>query len=161
MPIVPVSDDTEVAISIRVSFQDVVNDNTQFDFTITGAAADITGSRFAASNGGGAATSTAGDDNRIEVTASLLTFTSQPSNTVVNTGMGDVIVRAFDALGNRDFDFAGDISITSSGALVGTPVVVTAASGSATFSGLTQHCCKRSYIDCSFDWIDVCYFISF
>ena len=86
---------------------------------------------------GGAATTTAGDDNKIEVTASLLAITSQPSTTIVGAAMSNVVVRANDALGNRDLDFAGDVEVTSTGSLVGSPVIVAASSGTATSFGTT------------------------
>jgi hypothetical protein len=132
------SDDATKTFSIRVSFLPTVTDNVQFSFTVASASANIAASTFAAANAGAAASSIAGDDNRIEVTATALNFTTQPINAVVNAAMGvSVVVRAQDALGNTDAD-ATAVSLTSSGTLTGSPVVVTPTNGVATFVGLTH-----------------------
>lgn len=77
-------------------------------------------------------------DFPIEVTATELRFLQQPVNTFVNTAMPSVIVAATDVNGNIDTDYTSNISITSSGTLSGSPVIVTASSGVATFSTLTH-----------------------
>ncbi len=132
------ADDATKTFSIRVSFLPTVTDNTQFSFTVASASADIAASTFAAANAGGAASSITGDDNRIEVTATVLNFTTQPSNTAVTVAMTpSVVVRAQDALNNTDTD-ATDITLTSTGTLTGAPVIVTPINGVATFVGLTH-----------------------
>ncbi|MBL7748443.1 MAG: hypothetical protein JNM19_13485, partial [Chitinophagaceae bacterium] len=68
------ADDASKTYSVRVTFNTAVTDNQQFVFAVTSATADAAGSTFAAGNAGGAATSSAGDDNRIEVTADRLAY---------------------------------------------------------------------------------------
>ncbi|MFO0266143.1 MAG: hypothetical protein ACK51D_04280, partial [Cyclobacteriaceae bacterium] len=77
----PAPDNGSRDFRIRVSFNSTVTDNQQFQFTIT--AATATGSTFATANAGGAQSSMAGNDNRIEVLADQLIFTTQPPT--VNT----------------------------------------------------------------------------
>lgn len=125
--------------TLRASFNSTVTDNQQVSFTVASASADSAGSTFAAANAGAAATATTGDSNRIEVSADRLSFVQQPANTQENTVMTPAVtVSANDANANRDLDYTGDISITSTGTLTGTPVTVTAVSGLATFSSLTH-----------------------
>lgn len=74
----------------------------------------------------------------IAVVASQLRFTTQPITTGVNTPMSNVVVAATDACGNRDLGFTGVVSLTSSGTMTGSPINVAAASGLATFIGITH-----------------------
>lgn len=123
--------------TLRAVFETTVTDNEQFQFTIN--AVTGTGSGFVSGDGGAATSSTTGDRNRIEVTASALAFVEQPSNTGVNVAMSpDPTVAAVDANGNRDLDYNTAISVTSSGAMTGTPVSGTWAAGLATFASLTH-----------------------
>lgn len=132
-------DNGNTNFTVRVSFADPVTDNTQFSFTVTAATAQSGNSQFTTANAGAAATSTAGDDNRIEVLATKLIFATGPTNTFVNLNMiPGVVVHAVDALDNRDLDNASSIAMTSTGTLTGSPVTVAAASGLATFSTLTH-----------------------
>lgn len=133
-------DDGTKTFSVRVTFNTAVTDNQQFQFAITGATADPAGSGFAAGNAGGATSSIAVDDNRIEVTADRLAY---GQNTTTPTGLNvamtpAVTLRANDINANIDLDFASDIQITSTGTLAGSPVIVTASNGTATFSTLTH-----------------------
>jgi hypothetical protein len=124
-------------ILVRVSFQDPMTDNLQFSFTVTNATS--TGTPFAPSNAGGVSTSTAGDDNRIEVTATKLLFVQGPSNVVANTSMApSVTIESVDPLDNRDLDNTSNVVVTSTGTLAGTPVTVAAVNGLATFSSLSH-----------------------
>lgn len=132
-------DDGSKTFSVRVTYNSTVTDNQQNVFTITSATADVAGSVFAAGNAGGAASSSAGDDNRIEVTADRLAFVQQPSNTGINAAMTPAVtVSANDVNGNRDLDFTESVRITSTGTLSGSPVDVAAVAGLATFSTLTH-----------------------
>jgi len=103
------------------------------DYDNHGFTADVSGSTFASSFGSADITS---NDFIITVVATELRYAQQPTDTNTNTCMSpDVAVEATDANGNRDTDFSSDISITSTGTLSSSPVVVTAISGLATFSG--------------------------
>lgn len=132
--------------SIRASFASTVVDNAQFQFTVSAATASGSGSTFAAANAGGASSSIAGDNNRIEVVATKLRFTQQPSNTSLNASMSpSVTVAASDALNNNDQDYPGSVSITSTGTLSGSPVSAALSSGVSTFSTLTHTVAGTGY----------------
>ena len=125
---------------LRATFNDPVTDNQQFSFTITSATAGGSGSGFAAADAGGAVSSTAGDDNRIEVTATRMVFTIQPTNTAAGSNISGFAVSAYDSLGNPDLDYSSPVSLSinsnpGSGALGGT-TSVNAASGVATFNAV-------------------------
>ena len=74
----------------------------------------------------------------IDVTASALSFATQPSNTLLNNNMTTVEVEAVDANGNRDLDFNSQIDITSTGTLSSSPQSATASSGIASFSSIAH-----------------------
>ncbi|WP_294818585.1 YDG domain-containing protein [uncultured Flavobacterium sp.] len=126
--------------TLRASFKPTVTDNAQLRFTVSSATAPSSGSsKFAAANAGAATTSVSGDANRIEVAADRLAFATQPSNTAVNAAMTPAVaVSANDANGNRDLDFTANVTLASTGTLTGAPVSVSAATGLATFTGLTH-----------------------
>lgn len=133
------SDNASKDFSIRVTFAATVTDRQQFSFTVSSVTANGTGSLFAAANGGAAASSTTGDRNKIQVTATALAFVQQPSNVGTGNNMTPAVtISANDALGNRDTDFTGNVQIISTGTLTGSPVIVAAASGLATFSTLSH-----------------------
>lgn len=133
-------DDGSKTFSVRVTFNATVTDNQQFLFTITSATADPAGSGFPLANAGGAASSVAGDDNRIEVITDRLAFvqnTTSPTGT--NAAMAPApTVSADDINANRDLDFVGNIDITSTGTLLVTPVTVAATAGFASFAAITH-----------------------
>lgn len=112
-------DDDRLAINLRVTFNSAVTDNQQIGFIITSLTAKDTGSRFSSENGGGAASRTNDDINRIEVTATKLEFLQQPPlSSVVNVSMNpspSVVTK--DENGNVDLDFTGNVQIVSSGSL--------------------------------------------
>ena len=133
-------DDGTKTITLRASFSSVVTDNKQFSFTVSSATADPSGSAFAAVDAGGAMTSTNLDDNRIEVTATKLAFTTIPGTNVNARGNFTVTVKAVDALTNADLDVAPSVTLSL-------------ASGSGTLSsvaGLTQ-----SLVSGSKNWTDL------
>ncbi|MBK8698263.1 MAG: T9SS type A sorting domain-containing protein, partial [Saprospiraceae bacterium] len=135
------ADDATKTFSVRVTFNTAVTDNDQFQFTITGASAEPAGSGFAAANAGGASSSIAGDDNRIEVIADRLAFVQNTTSpTGVSTAMTPApTVSANDVNANRDLDFTAFIDITSTGTLLGSPVSTQAVAGLSTFSGAIIH----------------------
>ncbi len=125
--------------TLRASFNSSVTDNQQFSFTVNSTTADAAGSAFAAANAGGAVSSSTGDANRIEVTATKLAFIQQPANTTINVAMAtSPTVKAYDANNNTDLDYSTAVSFTSSGTLTGTPVAGTWASNVNTAGTLTH-----------------------
>ncbi|WP_332032356.1 choice-of-anchor D domain-containing protein [Kaistella sp.] len=130
-----VADGTTKDFSVRVSFNTSVTDNQQIQVSVTGAAAATSGSGFGTVN---AVATVTGNENKIVVIADRLAFTTQPVTTGVNSPMSNVVVSASDNNNNKDLDYSGNIVITSTGTLTGSPVTVASASGVATFSGLTH-----------------------
>ena len=135
------SDGGSVDFSIRATFNNFVTDNEQFRITVNSVTADPSGSYFAASDAGGAATSISGDYNRVEVTATKLFVESLNPAYHVNFPM-DIDVYAEDANGSRDLDATNSITLavgTGSGSL-------------SSASGLTQSLSGGEY-----HWTDVKY----
>lgn len=126
-------------LTLRVTFTTAVTDNGQFSFTVSSVTAASDGSIFASANGGGASSSTTGDINRIEVTATKLDFTTQPSaNAVVGTALSiQPVVTARDINNLTDSDYSGTVTLTNSGSLGTSGNAVAASSGVTTFTGLT------------------------
>ncbi|MEZ4801885.1 MAG: T9SS type A sorting domain-containing protein [Gelidibacter sp.] len=124
--------------SIYATFKNTVTDNDQLQLTITSATADPSGSIFADADAGGASTSIAGDDNRIEVTATTWNFTQQPTN----TGVGNVMapsptVAAVDVNNNIDLDYTTSVSLTTTGTFDGAATTsATPVAGVAIFDNL-------------------------
>lgn len=97
--------------------------------------ADASGSGFSSNFG----TDISSNTFLVEVIATTLNFSQQPSNTVLNNSMSPAVtVETIDANGNRDIDYSGSIDITSTGTLSGTTVTQSLSSGLATFSTLTH-----------------------
>jgi hypothetical protein len=132
------ADDGTQDFSLRASFIGNPTDNSQFSFTVNSVTADPTGSTFISSNAGAATSSTTSDRNRIEVTATLLTFVQQPSSTTINTAISPAVtVSANDALGNRDLDYVTDMTATTTGTFGGSSTnTITPVAGLGTFSNL-------------------------
>ncbi|MBU8891633.1 MAG: lamin tail domain-containing protein [Bacteroidales bacterium] len=80
-----------------------------------------------------------GNDITIDVLATDLNFSTQPTNVYIGDAITPaVVVEAVDANGNIDTDYVTDISITAAGAtLDGTPVAETPTAGVATFDALS------------------------
>ncbi|MDH7911534.1 choice-of-anchor J domain-containing protein [Winogradskyella sp. SYSU M77433] len=79
-----------------------------------------------------------GNNITIDVEATEIIFSEQPTETIVNEIMDSVSITAVDTNGNVDLGYTSDISVTSTGTLSSTPVTVAAANGVATFSNLTH-----------------------
>jgi len=136
--------------TIRISYNDVVTDNAVTHFTITAATASPTGSAFLYSHSGtleadssAAKTVIAGDNNKIEVTATKLGFLLGPTDTSTFTAMSPITVEALDAFHNRDLDYNSNITLVTTGTFntAGVPVNVpvnTAVSGLASFSSIVH-----------------------
>ncbi|MCF6365840.1 MAG: lamin tail domain-containing protein [Bacteroidales bacterium] len=119
-----------------------ITDNQILEFMVDGTAhgftADAGGSTFASTFTVGTS-SPVSNQITITVTATGLSFTQQPTNTVVNVAMSpNPTVSAVDINGNVDVDYNTAISVTSTGSLTGSPVAGTWASGVATFSSLVH-----------------------
>jgi hypothetical protein len=127
-------------LHLRVSFNEAnVIDNEKLVYKVSSATAGSTGSLFAGADAGGAQTdnSTGNNQNRIEVVATAFAFAQPPTN----TGFGQTMtpsptVEARDANGRRDLDFAGAISLTSTGTMTGSPISVNAVAGLATYNSV-------------------------
>lgn len=80
-----------------------------------------------------------GNDITIDVVATELNFSVEPTNVFVDAMITPaVVVEAVDANGNIDTDYVTDITITATGAtLVGTPVAGTPVAGVATFDAIS------------------------
>ncbi|WP_107040339.1 YDG domain-containing protein [Brumimicrobium mesophilum] len=137
---VTAADGTDLNLFLYVSFNSTVIDNDQMQYTVSSATAASSGSVFAAANAGGAFSPTTGDINRLEVTATELSFEQQPTTTSINGTMTpSPQVAAVDANGSIDLDFVGSISIASStGNMTGGPLSETAVAGVATFGSVVH-----------------------
>lgn len=131
-------DDGSKTLTLYVSFQSIVTDRQQLQYTIASATASASGSIFAAADAGAATSSITGDRNRLQVTATRLVFSTPPSTTPVNVAMIAPVVSGADANGSIDIDFTGSISITSTGTMTGVTITVTASNGSATFPSVVH-----------------------
>ncbi|WP_223032487.1 choice-of-anchor D domain-containing protein [Hanstruepera marina] len=130
-------DDSMSSLTLRVTFLTTVTDNDQLQFTISSATANVSGSVFGTSNAGGATSSTLNNRNRIEVIADRLHFLQQPSTTSTSAIMTPAVqVEATDNNGNRDLDWVGNISISSTGTMTGDPITVASSSSVSTFNNI-------------------------
>lgn len=140
-PLISIADGTSKTISLRISLNEHI---VQFPIDKNDIVFQITDDNVQTPNDGTSSaflfTTVQSTDtkNQIEVTASSIRFTTQPQNTFKNNGMSDVLVNGVDANNNIDIDFATTVSVTSTGTLVGSPVIVNPSTGTATFSSLTH-----------------------
>ncbi len=131
-------DDGNLTFTVRVSFNALVVDQQQFSFTVTSATSQPGNSRFAALDAGGASTSIAGNDNRIQVTATRMFFAQHPVNTLNGVTMPNVIVHAVDGPGSIDIDFAMSVGLTSAGVMPVTPQFATFINGVGTYPSIVH-----------------------
>jgi len=111
----------------------------EFGLSITNANITVASSATSSQTAPFATINTAAGKNLISVVQTKLAFTIQPVTTSVNTAMAPAVtVAAVDACGNVATGFSGNISLTSTGTLTGTPVSVAAVNGVATFTTLTH-----------------------
>ncbi|NOT73833.1 MAG: T9SS type A sorting domain-containing protein [Cyclobacteriaceae bacterium] len=107
------------SFTVRVSFRTTVTDNSQLTFTISNATvATLTSSQFINASAGSAVTSTASDNNRIEVNATRLAFTTNPGTPLLpNIDIEDQspvpVIKALDANGNTDGDYVTNVTLAS------------------------------------------------
>jgi hypothetical protein len=116
-----------------------LTDYDTFEFIIPatghGFIADAAGSSFATTFASSATSKTV----LIDVAATQLVFSQQPTNTATNSVMSPAVsIKATDVNLNTDKDFISNIKITSSGTLSTSPVIATAVNGIATFNSLSH-----------------------
>jgi hypothetical protein len=131
-------DDGSKTFSLRVTYNSTVTDNQQYQFTVNSTVVDASGSGFAATNAGGATSSIAGDNNKIEVVADRLAFiqnTTSPTNPNVSMVPAPT-VSANDINNNRDLDYTGNVDITSSGTLQSSPLSAATINGAIGFNNI-------------------------
>ncbi len=99
-------DDSAAFFYVVATFKSTVTDNQQVQLTVNSAITPATGSSlFTAANAGGAATSIASDDNRIEVSATTFEFVQQPTDgNILEIILTFPKIHAVDANGNQDLD---------------------------------------------------------
>lgn len=132
-----IADLTTKTLSLRCTFKSNVTDNANVQFTITSAVANVATSTFAAFPA--VASSVAGNDNRVSVVATALSFPNAVGNQIVNTNFSpSVDVRAVDVNNNLDVDVTGTMTITGAPVPVsaGGSVVLTAGVGVGVFNAL-------------------------
>ena len=106
---------------VFATFKSTVTDNEQIQLTINSTTTPATGSSlFAAADAGGASTSIAGDENRIEVTASQYAFSQQPTDgNQLELMVPFPTIEAVDVNLNQDLDAnVTGISVTSTGSSI-------------------------------------------
>lgn len=139
---ISVADNSTKTLSLRMSLNCGIGasnfDLDRFGFSIsignvTFSPAGSGKSSFLAAQAGGAGI------NVINVVATKLLFTQQPTTTAQGQNMApSVTVAATDACNNVDVDFTGTISITSTGSMIGSPQTATAVAGVATFNTINH-----------------------
>jgi hypothetical protein len=136
-----VNDNSEKLITMRLTLKcplgvDAV-DGDDFGFWIVNNATNIV---FSSSGSGRLTTAynrpSTNSRNVIAVTATKLVFTTQPITTGVNSAMTNVVVTATDNCNNKDLNFTGNVVLTSTGTMTGSPITVAAVAGAATFTGI-------------------------
>ncbi len=143
---ISVPDNSSLTISVRLTLRCTLGTgNVEADYfrlsisngnftTASSATSSQKNSSFPAAQS--TATSTFND---IDVIATQLNFSTQPSSTGVGIGMSpSVTVSATDACGNIDLNFNSAITISSTGSMSGAPITVTASSGVATFTSVVH-----------------------
>lgn len=138
---VSVADGTEKTLSLRLTLKCPLGpdafDSEDFGLAIVNSATNIV---FSTAGSGRATTAytrlTPNTTNVINVVATKLLFTTQPITTGVNSAMSNVVVTATDNCGNKDINFTGTVSLTSTGTMTGAPIAVAAVAGEATFTGI-------------------------
>ncbi|GGG60077.1 T9SS type A sorting domain-containing protein [Bizionia arctica] len=131
-------DNGSKTFDVYATFGTSITDNEQFQLTVSSAIPDgVNGSTFELSDAGGAQTLIIGDDNRLEVVASQLIFTTQPTDVNQFEIMTPFpIIHAVDINNNFDLDGTGTVSILSAGSLNGAPIDYTILGGVATLNTL-------------------------
>ena len=143
-----VPDNSQKILTLRLSLKNPLGPNV-FDGEDFGFSIAETNVTFNATGSGKttflAATSNNGS-NLIEVLATELKFIVQASNVGVNAIMSPhPRVAAVDINGNIDRDFVSNVTITSTGTMQSTPLLVTAVNGIATYTGIRHTVTGTNY----------------
>ena len=102
---------------LRVSFGTTITDRIKLVFAVDSVYAGSGGSQFASSNGSGAASdaNNANDQNRLNVIADRLRFTTQPTGGSAGAAISTFTVSTVDAFLNLDSAGAGSVSLSTNG----------------------------------------------
>lgn len=122
---------SSATLTVKASFIPTVTDNQVVSFAVNAISASATSSsQFANTTPSGIQSTVSGNQNKIEVVATKIAFTTVPASASLNVPFA-VVVQAQDANSNLDADYNGTISSynTSSGSFV------TTNNPSGTFSG--------------------------
>jgi hypothetical protein len=137
---VSIADGTSKTFTLRLSLKCPLGagavDGNDFGFSLSNA--NTTFSVLGSGKSAFAAAASANSMNVIDVTASLLVFTTQPVNTGQNAAMATVVVKATDACGNIDTGFTGAVSLSSTGTM-NAVTSVNAVAGVASFAANIVH----------------------
>jgi len=110
-------DGLDRALSVRASFnQNGIVDNQIITFTVFALAVNgVSSSQLVTTSPVGITSTATVDQNKIEVTAQVLDFTSIPATTSINIDFGPIVVEARDnpPYSNRDIDFTDPVSAFS------------------------------------------------
>ena len=120
-------------------------DGNDFDFSITQANITFLATGSGKNTGAPVASTPDNSVNFIQVIATSLSFTAQPTSTGVTVAMPNVVVTATDACGNRDLNFTGAVTLNSTGTITGAPLSVNAIAGVATFSNIIHSVIGTNY----------------
>ena len=131
--------DGTIQFTLRVTFLDDILDNEQLVFTVTEAISNPIKSPFKDQQAGGAESiSGSGDENRVDVMATELTFITAPTFSVEVNEEFRVIVEAIDSRGSRDLDKSLTIAkVSGSGNLLTSSFTKSTANGRARWTDLT------------------------
>ncbi len=136
-----VPDNTNKTITVRLSLNCGIggsnSDGDDFGFSLSNANFTTASVTTSSQKSSFAAITSANGSNVIDVAATKLIFTQQPTNVGVNASITPaVIVTATDACNNIDKNFASSVTITSTGTLTSAQAEV-AANGIATFAAIS------------------------
>ncbi|WP_115461203.1 T9SS type A sorting domain-containing protein [Winogradskyella aurantiaca] len=132
-------DDGENTFEVYATFTSAVEDNGQFQLTINSATNPTSGSSlFEFSNAGGASTSVAGDNNKIEVVASVFVYSQNTTDVNQFEPMVPAVeILAEDTNFNLDVDYSDTVSLSTNGTFDPSAITsINAVNGIATFSDL-------------------------
>ncbi len=142
------TDDGTIDFSVFVTFKadgSVVDGevvDVEIDVSTLSVAANSSGFDGTFTSGSDLGPTLSGDDNRIEVTATELSFTVDATNTTTNVAMSTVEVSIVDSDSNVDLDntagAGSPVEITSNGTLDSSPKSAALTSGVATFTDIVH-----------------------
>jgi len=139
---VSTADGSDKTLDLYLTFETgTVIDNQQFQFTILNSNVVTTGTSSTFTSFTAPVSSVAGDNNRIEVTATDIVWDQQPSAVITGAIMSpSPTLKAWDGNANYDLDYAASVSLTITAGTTtfdgGATTTVSFSSGVATFSNL-------------------------